>query len=66
MMPGLLFERNYYGYGIRTMNDVCFELRSYPYGFYLLNEEQWDYVHNILGDKELFNNFRNEVKNIVG
>lgn len=65
MMPGILFEREYYGYGIRTMNDVCFNLLDYPNSFYILTEEQWDNVHSILGDMDLFNNFRNNMKNIL-
>lgn len=61
--PGYFCDRQIYGQGLSSHNDVA--LDGHSFDFYNLDNETWDYVINILGDDEEFNKFKNKIlKNI--
>lgn len=62
MMPGYLFDRSIYGGGIRTHNDAAFNYTDFLNVFYRMNQNDWNYVLDVLGDRELFNNFKEIIK----
>lgn len=51
MFPGTICGRDQYGDGISSHNDT---LISDDFNFYLMNEEGWSFLENILGNKEEF------------
>ncbi len=65
MMPGYLFDRSIYGGGIRTHNDAAFLYEIFDGKFYKMEENEWDYILDCLGDKEIFNKYKEEIKSKI-
>jgi hypothetical protein len=61
--PGFFCDRKIYGQGLSSHNDVA--LDGHSFDFYNLDLHQWDYVIEILGNKEEFKDFVNKIKNNI-
>ena len=56
MLPGVVGGRYRYGDGCASHNDIAI---NDDFNLYKMNESTWDYLLNVLGDKDEFIRFRN-------
>lgn len=64
MYPGMVFNREMMGGGLRSRNDVWFEMEDVQ--VYKMSKEEWEDIFTIYGDVEKMNGFVDDVTSFIG
>lgn len=59
--PGYVFKDSGWGKGLTSHNNAKLKLEGMLGAFYNMNDELWDKIYDILGDKEEFHKFKKEI-----
>lgn len=63
--PGYMFGDDGFGKGLASHNGVVLKIDDICGAFYCMTDEMWDIVFTLLGDKEKFYIFKDEIKSKI-